>query len=304
MEQVKLIECPRDAWQGLKKIIPAEAKAAYLRKLLGWGFRHLDAVSFVSPRAVPQTADSERVMEELVGAGAVPARTAADAAHSDPEIIAIIANRKGLDRALAAPGVTTLGYPHSISPRFLRQNNNLTPEESRARVEEFQPAAQAAGRRLVVYISMAFGNPYGEPWSAEQVLETLDWLKRLGVETVSLADTVGLAAPERVGQVFAAAPRQAAGMEVGIHLHSRRANASEKVLAAFEAGCRRFDCALTGLGGCPFAGDEMVGNIPTEIVSSALAERGAETGLEPWAVLAAVEAAREFRRQYADSEGQ
>ncbi len=288
---VKLIECPRDAWQGLDRIIPTEEKTDYLRVLLEAGFRHIDAVSFVSPKHVPQMADSEQVLQRLADAGLLE--------RYQPEIIGIVVNEKGLERALAAPGVTTLGYPYSISAYFRRANANMSRSESRALVETLHRETRAAGRGLVVYISMAFGNPYDEPWGPELVIETFEWLKSVGVSTVSLADTVGLATPRDVRDLFLATAREAEGLEVGVHLHSRPEGAVEKVLAAYDAGCRRFDCALTGLGGCPFAGDELVGNIPTESVVAALTQRNVNVGLAPEALERALAATRELRRKYA-----
>lgn len=293
--QVKIIECPRDAWQGLPKVIPTEAKVAYLRKLIELGFRHLDALSFVAPKYVPQMADSEAVMDQLAPES------------QSTEIIGIVVNEQGLNRALATPGVTTLGYPYSVSANFRRQNANMSLGESRALVEKLVRAVgkpNASVKNLVVYISMAFGNHYGEPWSPEVTEEALVWLKGIGVKSVSLADTVGRATPQEVGDLFRAMLRAVKGggdsIELGVHLHSRPEGAAEKVLAAYEAGCRRFDCALTGLGGCPFAGDELVGNLPTEIVVGTLAASGVETGIEPWALLSAVEATREIRKQYTE----
>lgn len=288
---VKLIECPRDAWQGLDRIIPTEEKANYLRVLLEAGFRHIDAVSFVSPKHVPQMADSEQVLQRLADAGLLE--------RYQPEIIGIVVNEKGLERALAAPGVTTLGYPYSISAYFRRANANMSRSESRALVETLHRETRAVGRGLVVYISMAFGNPYDEPWGPELVIETFEWLKSVGVRTVSLADTVGLATPRDVRDLFLATARDAEGFEVGVHLHSRPEGAVEKVLAAYDAGCRRFDCALTGLGGCPFAGDELVGNIPTESVVAALTQRSVDVGLTSEALERALAATRELRRKYA-----
>ncbi len=291
MEQVKIIECPRDAWQGLPQVIPTEAKVEYLRRLIELGFRHIDAVSFVSPRHVPQMADSEQVMEALY----TPFLAGADA----PEIIGIVLNEKGLERARATPGVTTIGYPYSISDQFQRANANMSPSESRALVEKLKVEADASGRNLVMYISMAFGNPYGEPWGPELVKETLEWSKEIGVRTVSLADTVGTAAPEEVGHLFRAVKESGIGIELGTHLHSRSEGAAEKVLAAYEAGCRRFDSALTGLGGCPFAEDELVGNMPTEIVVRTLAQRGAVLDLPLESLEAAMALTEEIRRRYA-----
>ncbi len=320
MDRVKIIECPRDAWQGLPKIIPTEVKAAYLRKLIEAGFRHIDAVSFVAPKHVPQMADSEALIAALHGqwAGATVLKETQDSKlgnrQSDSsfesrvpatvEIIGIVVNEKGLHRALATPGVTTIGYPYSISANFRRANANMSRAESRALVEKLQRAVQApaaAPRKVVVYISMAFGNNYGEPWGPELVEETLVWLKEIGVKTVSLADTIGTAEPQDINALLNAVRDAGAGLELGVHLHSRPGQAAEKIMAAYEAGCRRFDCALTGLGGCPFAGDELVGNIPTEIVVSTLSARGVETGVEPWALLSTLEATKEIRRQYAHS---
>ncbi len=291
MERVKLIECPRDAWQGLPDFIPTQEKVEYLRCLIGAGFRHIDAVSFVSPKYVKQMADSEEVMKALMASLPAGAET--------PEIIGIVVNEKGMERALATPGVTTIGYPYSISAYFRRANANMSRGESRALVETLKRATAAARRDLVVYISMAFGNPYDEPWGAEIVEETLEWLKSLNVRTVSLADTVGTATPEEVGKLYATVKDCVAGVELGVHLHSRPEGAAEKILAAYKAGCRRFDSALTGLGGCPFAGDELVGNIATETVITALADAGASTGIERSVLAPVIKLSNEIRARYA-----
>ncbi len=287
-----LIECPRDAWQGLAATIPAAEKAAYLLLLAECGFRHIDAVSFVSPRYVPQMADSETVMAVLdrarIGAQGV-------------EIIGIAVNDRGLARALATPGVGTVGYPHSLSETFLGSNAHTTVAESRALVGKLARATEAAGRSLVVYVSMAFGNPYGEPWSAEAVAEEVARLKEAGAKTISLADTAGVATPETIRRLLATVLGSAGGTPIGVHLHSRREDATRKILAALDSGCRRFDSALTGLGGCPFAGDELVGNIPTELVWEALESRGMRTGIEPLGLERALESTREIRRRYADT---
>jgi hydroxymethylglutaryl-CoA lyase len=290
MGKVKIIECPRDAWQGLTKIIPTEAKVAYLRRLIELGFRHLDTVSFVAPKHVPQMADSERVMARLQDT---------EPRAPNLEVIGIVVNQQGMLRALATAGVTTLGYPYSVSANFRRANANMSLSESRALVQELQQTTEAAGRNLVVYVSMAFGNHYDEPWSPEVTAEAVSWLQGVGVKTVSLADTVGKAQGREVAEVFREARSAAPDVELGVHLHSCPEGGAEKVLATYEAGCRRFDCALTGLGGCPFAGDDLVGNIPTETVVSTLAERGVDTGIEPWALLAASDTTLELRRQYA-----
>jgi hydroxymethylglutaryl-CoA lyase len=291
LENVTVVECPRDAWQGLANIIPTEEKVKYLKSLVSLGFRHIDAVSFVSPKHVPQMADSEAVMRELSGAKTPSGES--------PDIIGIVVNDQGLARALATPGVTTIGYPYSISAYFRRANANMSRAESRALVEKLQRETKAAARQLMIYISMAFGNPYDEPWGPEIVEETMIWLKDIGVRTVSLADTAGTASPEDVARVYEAASSCVAGVEIGVHLHSRPDRAAEKVLAAYKAGCRRFDGALTGLGGCPFAGDELVGNIPTETVLATLAARGVATGIDTKSLAIACAMTGELRERYA-----
>ncbi|MGH9714816.1 MAG: hydroxymethylglutaryl-CoA lyase [Candidatus Acidiferrales bacterium] len=290
MEPVTIVECPRDAWQGLRQIIPTEDKVKYLSQLVKLGFRHIDAVSFVSPKHVPQMADSEAVMKQLCQVKG-PAGEA-------PEIIGIVVNAQGLERALSAPGVTTVGYPYSISAYFRRANANMSRAESRDLTEKLARNTKAAGKNLVVYISMAFGNPYDEPWGPEIVEETIVWLKDIGVRTVSLADTVGTASPDEVARLYDAARKSVSGVEIGVHLHSQPERAAEKILAAYEAGCRRFDGALTGLGGCPFAGDELVGNIPTEAVLTTLAARGVSTGIDTKSLAVACGMTHEFRERY------
>jgi hydroxymethylglutaryl-CoA lyase len=292
-EQVTIVECPRDAWQGLTEIIPTEVKVEYLKRLVSLGFRHIDAVSFVSPKHVPQMADSEKVMAGLSGAKLPEGQS--------PEIIGIVVNEHGLDRAFAAPGVTTIGYPYSISAYFRRANANMSRDESRKLVEVLHRRTKAEGRKLVVYVSMAFGNPYDEPWGPEIVEDALVWLKDVGIRTVSLADTVGTASPEDVAQLYRAVKDWVAGVEIGVHLHSRPDGASAKVLAAYEAGCRRFDGALTGLGGCPFASDHLVGNIPTETVLTTLAARGVSTGIDAKSLHIACAITGDLREKYAQT---
>jgi hydroxymethylglutaryl-CoA lyase len=290
-ETVKIVECPRDAWQGLAEIIPTELKVEYLLKLAASGFKHIDAVSFVSPKHVRQMADSEDVMRGFLAG--LPAGA------EQPEIIGIVVNEQGMERALATPGVTTLGYPYSISAYFRRANANMSRGESRAVVERLRKVTKSSGHALVVYISMAFGNPYEEPWGQEIVEEALIWLKDIGVRTVSLADTVGTAPAAYVGALYSAVKDCVAGVELGVHLHSRPEDAAEKVLAAYDAGCRRFDGALTGLGGCPFAGDDLVGNLATETILSALAARSVETGIRADALESVIAMTQEIRAKYA-----
>src|ERR1700731_1710705 len=291
METAKLIECPRDAWQGLTDFIPTETKAEYLKELIESGFKHIDAVSFVSPKHVKQMADSEEVMAKL--------NASLPAGVELPEIIGIVVNEKGLERALATPGVTTIGYPYSISAYFRRANANMTREESRALVTTLKKETAAANRDLVIYISMAFGNPYDEPWGSEIVQDTLEWLKDVRVRTVSLADTVGTASSQQAGDLFRQVKDHVAGIEPGVHLHSRPENAEAKILAAYEAGCRRFDSALTGLGGCPFAGDNLVGNVATEQVLAVLRKAGADPGIDDKQLKKVLAMTNEIRAKHA-----
>jgi hydroxymethylglutaryl-CoA lyase len=260
---VKLIECPRDAWQGLPGILPADLKADYLKALISVGFKHLDAVSFVSPNAVPQMADSEEVLKALDP-------------PDDVEIIGIVVNEKGAQRAVATKAVTTLGFPYSISETFLRKNQKQSAEDALEELEKIQKKADDAGLDVVVYISMAFGNPYGDLWNAEEVIEAIGLFEVETLRMISLADTVGMASAPQIGDLVGAVMAKYEYLEIGVHLHSRPEQAAEKILAAYDAGCRRFDSALGGLGGCPFAQDALVGNIATETVIEALRKRGAE----------------------------
>ena len=260
-EAVKLIECPRDAWQGLKGQIPAELKTNYLQALISAGFKHIDAVSFVSPNAVPQMADSEEVLKELDP-------------PDDVEIIGIVVNEKGAQRAIATEAVSTLGFPYSISPTFLQNNQRQTLEDAIEELENIEKKADDAGLDTAVYISMAFGNPYGDPWSVDEVVEAVGLLELQEIRMISLADTVGVAPPEKIREVVSAVMAKYDYLEIGVHLHSRPDQAAAKIIAAYDAGCRRFDSAIGGLGGCPFAQDDLVGNIPTEKVVEALQSRG------------------------------
>jgi len=262
-ELVKIVECPRDAWQGLQGQIPTDLKANYLNALVSAGFRHIDAVSFVSPKAVPQMGDSEEVLKQLEPTEEV-------------EIIGIIVNEKGAQRAINSGRVDTLGFPYSVSSTFLARNQQQTPEQSLDELEKIQTKAEEAGLQVVVYISMAFGNPYSDPWNPEEVVSAVDMLEASGIRALSLADTVGRASPKQVGELVSAVVESYGYLEIGVHLHSRADGAAEKVLAAYDAGCRRFDAAIGGLGGCPFAQDALVGNIPTEILLAALRQSPAQ----------------------------
>jgi hydroxymethylglutaryl-CoA lyase len=262
-DAVRIVECPRDAWQGLHTQIPPEDKADYLRKLIAAGFTPIDAVSFVSPAAIPQMADSEQVLELV-------------AAPEHVEIIGIVVNQKGAERAIRTNAVQILGFPYSISAEFLSRNQHQTPEESLDTLEKIVSLAQNAGLDVVAYVSMAFGNPYGELWNVEEVVAACDLLVDSGVQAISLADTVGLASAGLITETVSAVLSVHDGFEIGVHLHARPADAAARIRAAFQAGCRRFDSALGGLGGCPFAQDALVGNIPTETLLATLRECGAK----------------------------
>jgi hydroxymethylglutaryl-CoA lyase len=262
-DTVKLIECPRDAWQGLKGKIPPDIKRAYLQALISAGFKHIDAVSFVSPEAVPQMADSEEVLQELDP-------------PDDVEIISIVVNERGAQRAVETHGVKTLGFPYSISETFLRKNQNQSAEGALEELEKIQKKADDAALDVVVYISMAFGNPYGDLWNVNEVIEAIALMEVDNLRMISLADTVGVATPEQVSELVGAVMAKYDYLEIGVHLHSRPEQAEAKILAAYDAGCLRFDSALGGLGGCPFAQDALVGNIATEKVIEALTLHGAQ----------------------------
>ena len=281
---VKIVECPRDAWQGLPFQIPAEVKADYLRLLIAAGFEHIDAVSFVSPSAVPQMSDSEKVLEYLQ-------------APEPTEIIGIVVNEKGAERAVNTNAVQTLGFPYSISPEFLKRNQNQTLEEAVEVLEAVATQAYDARLGMVVYISMAFGNPYGDAWNVEEVVDACSLLTDLGVTQISLADTVGLATAAQISETVSRVIAAYGDIEIGVHLHARPEEAAEKIRAAYDAGCRRFDAALGGLGGCPFAQDVLVGNIATESLIETLQELGAE--LPEYTPLdALIQASAEIARKY------
>src|SRR5271166_5313810 len=283
-DAVKLIECPRDAWQGLPGQIPTAVKVEYLRSLVAAGFKHIDAVSFVAPKAIPQMADSETVLSELDP-------------PDDVDIIGIVVNERGAERAIATDAVRTLGFPYSLSPTFLKNNQNQTLEENLDILEKVKQKADEAGLDTIAYISMAFGNPYGDIWNSDELLEGVGLLADLDLQAISLADTVGLATPQQIADLVGPVLQRFDGVEIGVHLHSRPDEAAAKLLAAYDVGCRRFDSAIGGLGGCPFAQDVLVGNTPTERLLEALKSRGVELPLkkpitEPFRL--AVEIANKF----------
>ena len=263
---IRYVECPRDAWQGFRHFIPTEEKVAFLHRLLEAGFRHLDLTSFVSPKWVPQMADAEEVL------GALPP-------PQGRTYLAIVANEKGLERALKAPNLTAIGYPFSLSETFQRKNTNRSREESWPLVKAMVEATE--GRLgLVVYLSMAFGNPYGDPWSVERVLEDIARLRELGVREIALADTYGVAEASRIQEVLGEAVARFGPEGLGAHLHARPEGVLAKVEAVLAAGILWLEGTLAGVGGCPFAGDELVGNLPTEKVLPYLEAKGFHMGID------------------------
>lgn len=268
--RIGLVECPRDAWQGFAAPIPTERKAGHLLALARAGFRAIDFGSFVSPKAVPQMADSEAVFRAV----------ASSPESRGVDWIGIVANERGLERLLALEGVTTAGFPFSCSDAFQRRNTGASIEATWPRLAALVSGTKATGRRLNVYLSMAFGNPFGDPWSTALVVDFARRLLDRGVEILLLADTVGTARPETVESLCAAVLERCAGIDFGVHLHARADDFAPKVDAALRAGCRRFDAALGGTGGCPFAGDDLVGNLPTEALVEHLERRGIESGLD------------------------
>src|SRR5271169_2411729 len=261
MAEIELIECPRDAWQGLPGQIPTAIKVEYLKALIAGGFKHIDAVSFVSPKALPQMADSETVLSELDP-------------PDDVEIIGIVVNERGVERAISTDAVRTVGFPYSLSPTFLKNNQNQTLEENLDILEKVKQKADESGLDTVAYISMAFGNPYGDLWNGDELIEGIGLLADMDLQAISLADTVGLATPQQIADLLGPVLQKFEAMEIGVHLHSRPEDAAAKVLAAYDVGCRRFDSAIGGMGGCPFAQDVLVGNIPTEKLLEAFRSRG------------------------------
>jgi hydroxymethylglutaryl-CoA lyase len=251
-QPVKLIECPRDAMQGWKHFIPTPQKVEYLNALLQVGFDTLDCGSFVSPKAIPQMADTAAVIPQL------------DLSGSKTKLLTIIANERGAADAVVFDQISYLGFPFSVSETFQQRNTNSSIEESLERVEEIQNLCIKTGKQLVVYISMGFGNPYGDPYSPEIVFEWVDKMVAMDIGIISLADTVGVATPEQVGSITRYLVDTLPDTEIGVHLHSTPFNQQAKLEAAVQAGCGRFDGALKGIGGCPMADDELVGNMNTE----------------------------------------
>jgi len=273
---LKIIECPRDAMQGIREFIPTEKKITYLNQLLKVGFDTLDFGSFVSPKAIPQMRDTAEVLAGL------------DLSHTRTDLLAIVANKRGADTAATFPEIAYLGYPFSISETFQQRNTNASIEESLERVAEIQEVCGQSGKRLVIYISMGFGNPYGDPWNVEIVQRWVDKLASMGIGIFQLSDTIGVASPQSIRYLFSNLIPMYPRIEIGAHLHTLPHTWREKMEAAWESGCRRFDGAIKGYGGCPMAKDDLTGNMPTEKMVSYLEEKE-ETGLKREALEAALQ---------------
>ena len=277
--QLKLIECPRDAMQGWKSMISTEDKIRYINSLLKVGFDTIDFGSFVSPKAIPQMADTAEVVNGL------------DLSGSVSRLLAIIANTRGAEVACSFDTISYLGFPFSVSETFQQRNTNSSMEQSLQRVEEIQDLCVKSGKELVVYISMGFGNPYGDPYDEEIVFEWVNKLVGMDIGIISLADTVGVATASQVFDITSYLVESLPGVEVGVHLHSTPHNRQEKLDAAVRAGCKRFDGALKGIGGCPMADDELVGNMDTGWMITHFESKGILTGINKEALLQSLDIA-------------
>lgn len=271
---VKIIECPRDAMQGIKPFIPTKEKVRYIQSLLGCGFDTIDIGSFVSPKAIPQMVDTAEVLAAL------------DLSRTQSKLLAIVANVRGASDAVKHPEIDYLGFPFSISENFQMRNTHKTIAESVASLQEIFNIADAANKEVVTYISMGFGNPYGDPWNVDIVGEWTEKLAGMGAEILSLSDTVGTSDSETIDYLFSNLIPKYPDIEFGAHLHTTPSKWHEKVNAAYKAGCRRFDGAVQGFGGCPMAKDELTGNMPTEKMLSYFTEQKADTGVN-WLVFEA-----------------
>lgn len=252
MKKLKLIECPRDAMQGIKQFIPTEAKLQYLQMLVNCGFDTLDVGSFVSPKAIPQMADTKQVIERL------------DLSIAPTKLLTIVANTRGALAAAEMPQISYIGFPFSISEIFQMRNTHKTIAQSEIILKEIIEIAQQAKKQVVVYISMGFGNPYGEPWNPTIVSEWVAKIAAMGITIISLSDTVGSSTGQTITELFSTLIPEYPAIEFGAHLHTSLSTWYEKIDAAYQAGCRRFDGAIQGYGGCPMAGDALIGNMPTE----------------------------------------
>ena len=285
-DKVKIIECPRDAMQGIKSFIPTELKAKYIQSLLGCGFDTVDFGSFVSPKSIPQMVDTAEVLSML------------DLSRTTSKLLAIVANVRGAQTAVAHKEIHYLGYPFSISENFQMRNTHKTIEQSVEIVREILHIAKANNKEVVTYISMGFGNPYGDPWNVDIVGEWTEKLAEMGVRILSLSDTVGTSTPENIEYLFSNLIPKYPEIEFGAHLHTTPSKWHEKVEAAFRSGCRRFDGAVQGFGGCPMAKDELTGNMPTEKMLSYFTAQKVDSNVHWMAFEAAYNKATELFSMY------
>lgn len=276
---VKLIECPRDAMQGLEQFIPTAVKSEYLNRLLKVGFDTIDFGSFVSPKAIPQMADTPQVLEQL------------DMKDTRTKLLAIIANERGAEEAARHARISYLGFPLSLSDTFQRRNTNKSIPDALNSLEEVKNICLKANKKLVTYISMGFGNPYGDPYDVALVGQFVDILITLGSDVISLADTIGIAESAEIESLFSSISKQFPEAEIGVHLHSTSNTSRSKIEAAWRGGCRRFDGALRGFGGCPMAKDELVGNIATETIVSFLEDQAVPLPLDKMKFIEALSSA-------------
>ncbi len=265
---VKIIECPRDAMQGWEHFIPTEKKVAYINQLLKVGFDTIDFGSFVSPKAIPQMADTKEVITQL------------DLSNTTSKLLAIIANKRGADDAVAYNEIDFLGFPFSISETFQQKNTNSSIEQSLLRVDEIQNLCVKHNKKMVVYISMGFGNPYGDPYSAELAMEWVDKLRQMEIGIFAMSDTVGVSNPDNISYIFSELTKEFEGLEFGAHFHSTVETRSEKLQAALASNCNRFDSAIMGIGGCPMAQNDLVGNMATEDMVAFFTEKGLDLDLD------------------------
>ncbi len=269
MKSPVLIECPRDAMQGIKKWIPTEAKIKYVQALLAVGFDVIDVGSFVSPKAIPQMRDTAEVLRNI------------DTAKSKSELLVIVANLRGALEAVKFKSISYIGFPLSVSENFQMRNTHKTQEEALGLLDELLKLCRGSGKKLVVYLSMGFGNPYGDPWSVPIVMNWIDLLVAKGVQTISLSDTVGTAKTDDISHIFKASIQQYPAIEIGAHFHTQPQNAFLKIKAAHDAGCIRFDGAIKGFGGCPMAADDLTGNLPTEKLISFFNQQQTPLNINP-----------------------
>lgn len=265
---MKIIECPRDAMQGIHEFIPTEKKVAYINSILKVGFDTVDFGSFVSPKAIPQMRDTALVLDQL------------ELSDSKSQLLAIIANVRGAQDAVEFDEISYLGFPFSISETFQQRNTNSDIAESLSRVEEIQDLCLRNKKKLVVYISMAFGNPYGDEWSSDVVYTWTKRLAQMGIKIIALSDTIGVSNPENINYLFSKLVPEFPGVELGAHLHTTPDTWEEKIHAAYSSGCRRFDSAIKGYGGCPMATDKLTGNMPTEKLLSYFKKNNIQTGID------------------------